>query len=340
MLRKLLVVLALGVVLTAAATAQTGDWKPDRPITMIVGMGPGGGIDTMTRTLAPALSEYLGVPVVVENMPGSSSGIAAEYVMSREADGLTVFACSSSICAFSTTENSDVTYHDLEVLAMPFTTHNLALMVNAKSGIETVEQFVQKIKSEETTASHLGIGSVFHIPAAIIASRLGVMDKVTFVPYNSGREVTLAVARDECDWTTCGIYIESREPILAGMVRPLCIVGPQAFELQGYGKVPAITDSLPELADVADVLGGWRGFAVNKKTPPHIKEGLLKALQEAVKSPAFQKLLTDNGVVEFPVLYGKDAQDMYEKSSRIYSWLLYDLGDTPRDPETMKVPRP
>ena len=109
--------------------ASDAEWKPDKPIKIIVGMKEGGGIDTMARTMAPGISEYFGVDVVVENMPGSSSGIAADYIVEQPADGYTIFACSSSICGFATTENSDVTYKNLEVLAMPFTTHNPAVLV-------------------------------------------------------------------------------------------------------------------------------------------------------------------------------------------------------------------
>ena len=333
--------LVAAVVFASVSFGSAGEapWRPDRPVTVIVGMAAGGGIDAMARTMAAGLSEYLGVSVVVENMPGSSSGIAAEYVAKAAPDGLTVFACSSSICAFSTTENSNITYHDLNILAMPFTTHNLALMVNEKSDIKTVADFVKAIKAGETTASTLGIGSVFHLPAAIIASRLGVLDNVTFVPYTSGKEVTLAVAKEECDWTTCGVWQESSQAILTGMVRPLALVDSKSFDFPGYGVIPPITDFLPELKDVADVLGGWRGFGVRPDTPDNIKQELTKALEFAIKTPAFQKLLTDNGVIEFPILYGKDAQDLYERSSRIYSWLLYDLGDTPRNPDTVNVPR-
>ena len=71
--------------------AASEEWVPDKTITLVVGNAAGGGIDTMARTLAPALEEYLGVSVVVENMPGASSGVAAEYVMGQPKDGFTLF---------------------------------------------------------------------------------------------------------------------------------------------------------------------------------------------------------------------------------------------------------
>ncbi len=319
--------------------AASEEWVPDKTITLVVGNAAGGGIDTMARTLAPALEEYLGVSVVVENMPGASSGVAAEYVMGQPKDGYTLFACSSSICAFSTTENSDVTYHDMGILAMPFSTHNPAVLVKADSGINTMEDFIAYVKANPTTASTAGVGSTWHVPAALLANTLGCLENVSFIPYDSGKETTLAVARGEVDWSTCGIYQESSEAITSGLVKPLALVGPDSFNLEGYGEVPSILDSVPELAQYADVLGGWRGFGYAKGTPDNVVAKLTEALEFAINSDDFQALLEKNGVADAPILYGADADALYEKSSRIYSWLLYDLGDSPRSPDELNVPR-
>lgn len=316
---------------------QDTEWTPDGPITIVVGMAAGGGIDAMARTMATGISEYLGVDVIVENMPGSSSGLAADYIVEQPADGMKLFACSSSICGFATTENSDVTYKELDVLCMPFTTHNPAIMVNADSGITTMEQWLDSVKNNATTASTAGVGSTWHIPAALIAGTIGA--DVTYVPYDSGKETTLAVSRGEVDWTACGIYQESSEAILSGLVTPLCVCSPDPFNLEGYGEVPSILDYIPELEEYADVLGGWRGFAVPESTPDNIKAKLTEALEYAVATEDMQALLESNGVAESPVLYGDEAQEMFEKTVRIYSWLLYDLGDGTREPSEIDIPR-
>jgi len=313
------------------------EWVPEGPITIVVGMKEGGGIDTMARTMATGIGEYLGVDIIVENMPGSSSGLAADYIVEQPADGYKLFACSSSICCFATTENSDVTYEGLDMLCMPFTTHNPAIIVNAESGIETMEEWMEYVKANPTTVSTAGVGSTWHIPAAIIGGELGA--ETIFVPYDSGKETTLAVSRGEVDWTACGIYQESSEAIASGLVKPLAMCSSTPFNLEGYGEVPSILDYMPELESSADILGGWRGFAVAKGTPENVKAKLMEALEYAVGTEAMQTLLGNNGVLESPVLYGDEAQDMLEKTIRIYSWLLYDLGDGTRDPNTVNVPR-
>lgn len=345
LLSVLLVLIAMASLLFAGGGSdaesvdENAEWVPNKTITIIVGMAPGGGIDTMARTIAPAMGEYLGCQVIVENMPGASSGVAADYIARNKADGYNIFACSSSICVYPSSENSDVTYQDLDMLVMPFVTHNPAVLVNANSPIKTMEDFITYIQENPTTASTAGVGSTWHFPAIMLSDAVGAKP-VTYVPYSSGKETTLAVSRGEVDWSTCGIYQESSEAILSGLVRPLAIMSDKPFNLNGYGEVPSVLDSVPELADSISLAGGWRGFAVKKGTPKNIEEKLTEALLYAVNSEDFVNLLNNNGVSVDDVLSGDEAQALFEESTKAYSYMLYDRGYTYRDPQDVGVPRP
>lgn len=314
------------------AEPEVKEWVPDKTITFVVGLNPGGGIDTMARTIQPAVSEYLGVDIIVENMVGSSTGIAAEYVMSQPADGYTIFACSSSTDLFSTTGNANITYKDMYCICMPYTTHNPVVIVNGNSGIKTIEEWYDWVSTTETTASTCGVGSTFHTPAVCIADELGFLDKITFIPYDSGQETTLAVARGEVDWSTSGVYQESSESILAGMVTPLAMCTRDPFTLDGYGTINSILDVYPQLDTFIDIMGGWRGFCVSIDTPPEIIAKLTEAFKYGVESPDFQSLLERNGVADLEVLYGDRANANIERAERIFSYLFYDLGETPYNP--------
>lgn len=320
------------------ASSQDAAWVPEGPITMYVGFSAGGGIDVMCRTLAPKISEYLGVDVIVENMTGASSGVATDYLLEKPADGYSLLGTSSSMCAFSTTENSDASYNDLTMLAMPFTKPPVALLVKADSDIDTVEDFVAYIQNNDSTASTAGVGSTWHIPAAKMAEVLGCVDRVTFVPYDSGSKTALAVAQGEVDWSTCGTQ-EAAEYIRSGLVKPLAMISSTAMTIPEYGEVAPIVDSIPELAEYADILGGWRGIAVDKDTPDNIKETITAALEYAISSDEFVTLLENNSLDLSQVAYGDEAQTIFEKSTRIFSWLLFDLGDGTRSPDEVNVPR-
>jgi tripartite-type tricarboxylate transporter receptor subunit TctC len=67
---------------------------PSRPVHIIVGFAPGGGIDIMARLIGSSLSNRLGQQVVVENRPGAGTNIATEAVVRAHADGYTLLlAC-------------------------------------------------------------------------------------------------------------------------------------------------------------------------------------------------------------------------------------------------------
>ena len=314
------------------------EWKPEGTIRIILGFSPGGGIDVMCRTAAPALGEYLGCDVVVENMPGASSGIATDYVLGEEANGMTILGTSSSMCAFSTTENSDNSYLQLDMLAMPFVVRNTGVVVNAKLGINTMEEFVEYVTTHNTTASTAGVGSMWHIPAAELAADLGCSDKVTFVPYDSGQKTALAVAQGEVDWSAIDA-INAGEYMRQGLCKMLCVFSTEAYDDPEFGHMPAVTDYVPQMGELADVIGGWRGFAVSNQTPENVKAKLTEAFKYVVGTEEFTTLLLNNNMNLEDVAYGEDAQRIFEMSSRISSYLLYDLGDGTRDPAEVGVLR-
>ena len=103
--------------------------------------------------------------------------------------------------------------------------------------------------------------------------------------------------------------------------------------------MPPITDYVPEMADLADIIGGWRGFAVSNETPDNIKAKLTEAFEYVINTDEFKELLANNNINFEDVAYGEDAQRIFEMSSRVSSYLLYDLGDGTRNPEDVGVLR-
>jgi tripartite-type tricarboxylate transporter receptor subunit TctC len=68
---------------------------PSRPVRIIVGFTPGGGVDVVARLIGQWLSEQLGQPFVIENRPGAGSNIATEAVVRAPADGYTLLLAST-----------------------------------------------------------------------------------------------------------------------------------------------------------------------------------------------------------------------------------------------------
>ena len=93
----------------AAVRAQTG--YPTKSIRLIVGFGPGGGTDILARLVGARLSEILGQTVVVENRPGASARLAAEYVANQPSDGYTLLASPVGPMSIAAAIFSDLKYH-------------------------------------------------------------------------------------------------------------------------------------------------------------------------------------------------------------------------------------
>src|SRR5882762_5198739 len=83
---------AAAAVLISAGAAHSQAY-PVKPVRMMVGYPPGGGVDTGARLVAQALSELWGSSVVVDNRPGATGTIATEMAAKALPDGYTIMLC-------------------------------------------------------------------------------------------------------------------------------------------------------------------------------------------------------------------------------------------------------
>jgi tripartite-type tricarboxylate transporter receptor subunit TctC len=92
--------LLVGTALSGAAASAIAQAYPTKPIRIIVGFAPGGGVDFIARATAPRLSEALGQPVVVENRTGASGVLAAELGVKSPPDGHTLTMVASNFASY------------------------------------------------------------------------------------------------------------------------------------------------------------------------------------------------------------------------------------------------
>src|SRR5918999_4224645 len=85
-MKKLLLLLA-GALLTCPAYSQ--NWKPSKPVTIIVPWAAGGSTDQVTRITAAELEKHLGQKVVIVNQPGASGSIGSKNALEAPKDGHT-----------------------------------------------------------------------------------------------------------------------------------------------------------------------------------------------------------------------------------------------------------
>src|SRR4249919_4026618 len=87
--RVVLVAAAALMAATMAPAASAQQWKPTKPITIIVPWAAGGSTDQVTRVTAAEIEKALGQKVVIVNQPGASGSIGTKNTLDAAKDGYT-----------------------------------------------------------------------------------------------------------------------------------------------------------------------------------------------------------------------------------------------------------
>ncbi|NBY07231.1 MAG: tripartite tricarboxylate transporter substrate binding protein [Betaproteobacteria bacterium] len=164
------------------AQAQT-DLIPGQKITMVVGFPPGGGVDIAGRLVAERLTALIGRPVIVENRPGASSGVATKYVAASKPDGHIIFVNSNSMLA-NQLINPDAGYDvdkDLAPIGKFFTQSNI-LVAHPDFPANTLAELVALSNKQDVTFSSPGLGSIPHLAAERLLTLLANA-KIRHIPY-------------------------------------------------------------------------------------------------------------------------------------------------------------
>lgn len=305
---------------------------PNGPIEIVVGFGAGGGTDTMARMIQPKLQEILGVPVVVQNMPGASSALALEHVNKQPSDGQTILFQTDLVRIFPTMGMTDLNYKDFEQVGIgAFGIANFIVPTDSK--LKTFNDIVELLKSGKAKVGVAGLGDPWHLTLEIVNSVVG--GEAEIVIYDSGKEVAMAALRKEVDFSVSGVN-EVADLLKSGDLNSLAVMDNKAFDIKGYGQIPPVTDYVPDLADFVPE-GTWWGPAVKADTPDYIVEILREAYYEIVRSDEFANFASERSIVSEII---ENPQDYCREITEKTSWLLYDIGVGERSPETVGIDRP
>jgi len=177
MIRKLL---ALAAFAAGSAFAQS---FPSKPVHVIVPFPPGGGADALARIMGPHLTKIWGQPVIVENRPGASGHIGADFVANSPPDGYTLLMSSTA----SLTEKNVGQFAPLTLVsASPY-----VITVNPKVPAGNVRELIDHARRNpgKLTFGSSGTGAASHLSAELFKSLAGI--DMLHVPYKgTGQAVT------------------------------------------------------------------------------------------------------------------------------------------------------
>jgi tripartite-type tricarboxylate transporter receptor subunit TctC len=327
--------IALAAILAVASSgALAQNWKPTRPINLIVPWAAGGSTDQITRVTAAELEKALGQTIVVVNQPGASGSIGSKSAYDAPRDGYTWTAgAAQDLGTYQTLGSLNAGIKDWDLF---LTVANIQVIgVNPATPYQNPKQLLDAMKAKPNaiTVATAGVTSAGHNAMELIAKATGVTYR--HVTYDGGNPAVVATVAGEAEVTT-QLAVEQADMIRGKRLRPLATVSDKPLELEGYGTIPPLALTLPGFTAPAN----YFGIFLPKGVPDEVVKTLEKIWADNIsKSEAIKKYATSRGAL-FAPSSGDAAQKAVFPAIQANAWLLYNGGKAKVSPDTVGVPRP
>ncbi|EIJ45715.1 hypothetical protein GWL_27430 [Herbaspirillum sp. GW103] len=302
-----------------AAPAAFAAW-PERPVTLIVPWGAGGGTDATARIIGALLEKDLGQPVNVVNRTGGNGAVGHQAIASATPDGYTIGIATVEISMMHHQGLTKLTPRDFTPLAL-MNFDPAALTVSHDSPYKTFDELFKAIKANpgKLKASGTGQGGIWHLGLAGMLNDLKVApNAVRFVPSNGAAPAMVDLAAGGVDIVAASLP-EARSLIDAGKATPLVIMSNEPAAL--YPKVP----TLKSLTGSTWTNGAWRGIVGPKGLPADVQSRLSASLKKIYDSKEYKDFMSGRG---FGTQYADSAEfgKFMDKSDEDMGAILKTLG--------------
>ena len=307
--KKLAIYLVLlsGAIFGNPAVAQD---FPNKPIRMVVGFPPGGGIDQLARVLAEGMSSQLGQNIIVDNKPGAGTAIASAEIIRAPNDGYTIGL--GNVGQFSVLEHiSKQPIVDLPNKLTPIGQVGyapLALFVPATLNVNSTSEYLNLLKSQPNTLSYAsgGNGQITHLAFEMLKSEAQV--KIQHIPYKGSGPALIDLM--------AGRVVGMIDALGAGM----------PHVKSGKLKVLALTaaDRAPEFQTIPTfkeaglknyVVTGWQGMVAPLNTPTAVVQKLNRALNETLNKKEIREKMI--GLGYYPTPTSPDQFGVFMKAESV-----------------------
>lgn len=289
----------LGLSLVAVASGAFAQKWPDRPITLVVPWGAGGGTDAVARMLGSLMEKDLGQPVNVVNRTGGSGVVGHSAIAGAAPDGYTIGLITVEITMMhhqKLTELNPTSYTPIALVNLD----PAGFQVRADSAYKNMNDVMTAIKANpgKFKASGTGQGGIWHLALAGML-RDAKIDPATvpWVPSNGAAPGLQDLVAGGVEFVPCSLP-EARSLIDAGKVRSLAVMDSQRSAL--FPNVP----TLKEATGSAWGTGAWRGIAAPKGLPADVAARLEASVKKAYDSKEYKDFMAQRG---FGMLWGSSG---------------------------------
>lgn len=263
---------------------------PEKPVTIIVGYGAGGGADTLARLYSDELTKELGGSFVVVNKPGAGSTIAATEVANSSADGYTLLVAPTAV--FTITPTVRKVHYDPVKDFTPVSTLATGLDVIISSNklpTQDLGEFIALAKKNPGKYSFAssGLATSTHMMGEVFKEAADI--DILHVPYKS--------SSDYLPDLISGRVSLSFDPVLISQANSgnLNFMGAINDErLEDYPDVKTTKEAGIDMSAASDRL--WYGLFAPADLPGDIAKRLAAAVEKASANPDLSKKLSATGI--------------------------------------------
>jgi tripartite-type tricarboxylate transporter receptor subunit TctC len=278
------------VTLTLLGAAPATAEYPERPITIIVPWGAGGGTDATGRILASLMERELGVPVSVVNRTGGSGVVGHSAIATAAPDGYTLGVVTVEIGMMHWQGLTELTYEDYTPLAL-YNADPAGLQVRADSEWDSAQAVLDADKASpgEHKASGTGQGGIWHLALAGMLQEADMApDAAPWVPSQGAAPGLQDMVAGGVDIVTCSVP-EAQALLEAGRVKSLAVMSTE--------RNPAFPDvpTLKEATGLDWQVAAWRGIAGPEGMPQEVSDKIVPLLKQIWEGQEFRDFMAERG---------------------------------------------
>jgi tripartite-type tricarboxylate transporter receptor subunit TctC len=282
-----LIVALAGIAMTSGAEAQS---YPAKPVKIIVPYPPGGTSDILARAVGQKLTEQWGQPVIVENKPGATGNIGADFVAKSPADGYTVLLADIGSLAIAPSVVTSLPFDPVKdftpIVMVAYSPHLLVVhpSVPAKDAKELIA--LAKAKPDSLNFAVSGLGGANHLAGIDFEQRAKI--KWAYIPYKGGSQALTDMVGGQAQVMFNGM-LATYPFVKDGKLKALAISSAKRF--------PAVPD-IPTVAESGMPgfeTGSWQGIVAAAGTPPEIVKKMHATVMSILSTPDMKDRLDKAG---------------------------------------------
>ena len=262
---------------------------PERPVRWVVPSTAGGGTDASTRIIAPKLAEYLGQQIVIENRPGASGNIGAEYVARAAPDGYTLLTCIASHASNAALMKKipfDLA-RDFAPVSLMATVPEM-IIAHPSLPAKSVKELIALARARPTQLQYAtgGVGSIQHLAMELFLNMTAL--KMLHVPYKATHPALIDVMAGHVPLMVVA-SLSALPQVRSGRVRTYGVTSTK--RMSNASDIPTIAEQGVPGYEAVQWFGLLAPAATAREVVAKLHAGMVRALQD----PDVKKRFVDDG---------------------------------------------